>query len=360
MKAKVPSEITEAAGDWFDVLSSGPANVSQREAFVDWMGQSPVHVAEFLRVSALHAELSDSLTLLPEWTEEILRKEGASSAPLFEVRGGDSEAMTASPRLNEKPPSRNKVLPAWLSAAAIMLLGIFTYEVRGLDDRPTTLLTALGEQRVVLLDDGSRLQLNTDSKVRILFDDEVREVALIRGELFVDVEKDHRRPFLVTTDTAIVQATGTQFNVYRDDSATEVVVVEGSVSVQRATSETKFARDASDRISSLQLNVGQKTIVAESQELQTSSFVDVSRAIAWTERRLIFDDELVATIANEFNRYNKTKFIVSDPYLANARISGVFDVNDPEAFTTLLDSLHALEIQTTDAGELRLSYKSNE
>ena len=116
MKAKVPIEITEAAGDWFDVLSSGPANVSQREAFVDWMGQSPVHVAEFLRVSALHAELSDSLTLLPEWTEEILRKEGASSAPLFEVRGGDSEAMTASPRLTATLTTTTMTTPTTTAA----------------------------------------------------------------------------------------------------------------------------------------------------------------------------------------------------------------------------------------------------
>jgi transmembrane sensor len=358
MRDEVPIELTEAAGDWFDILSQGEVSAKQRAEFVDWINCSPQHIAEFLRVSALYTELSGSLSDFPEWTEDLLSYEPMAVIPISDL----TDAAELSEIDNDSKvdlPVRPQRSRAWLATAAMLLIAVFVGVVVTEFGNSTRLVTSVGEQRVVMLDDGSRLQLNTNSEVKVLFRDKVRELKLLRGEIFIDVEKDYERPFIVTTDTAVIQATGTQFNVYWLNSATEVTVIEGSVLVNWSPSNLEFGSAAADQKLALELDVGQKTKVVKNEAIPKPTVVDISKAIAWTQRRLVFENELVATIADEFNRYNKIQLIVPDPELASARISGVFDVNDPKAFTALLDSLHGLDIQVTERNDLRLEYKSD-
>ena len=171
----------------------------------------------------------------------------------------------------------------------------------------------------------------------------------------VKVERDEKLPFVVTTDTAAVEAIGTQFNVYVKEDTTEVTVVEGRVRVDWGA--TQGPRDGSAR--QLQLDSGHKAIVAANVKEPTPSPVDVNRVTAWTERRLSFDDTTVAEVAAELNRYNRTRVVVSDPDLASRRISGAFDVNDPSAFIALLGGLKAVEVQIKADGARSLRYKSD-
>ena len=63
---------------------------------------------------------------------------------------------------------------------------------------------------------------------------------------------------------------------------------------------------------------------------------NVERTLAWRERRLVFDGEPLASVVEEFNRYNSPPLVVSDARLREQHISGVFGANDPES---LLDFL---------------------
>ena len=84
---------------------------------------------------------------------------------------------------------------------------------------------------------------------------------------------------------------------------------------------------------------------------------NVERATAWTERRLDFDGETVAAVVAEFNRYNRSPIVIDDPGLAERRITGVFDVNDPGAFVALLGGLNAIEIEVTGEGHQAITSK---
>lgn len=359
MQDEVPIELTEAAGDWFDILSQGEVSAQQRAEFVDWINCSPQHIAEFLRVSALYTELSGSLSDFPEWTEDLLSHEPMAVIPISDLTdAAESSEIDNDSRVDL--PVRPQRTRAWLATAAMLLIAVFVGVIVTQFGNSTRLVTSVGEQRVVILDDGSRLQLNTNSEVKVLFRDKVRELKLVRGEIFIDVEKDYERPFIVTTDTAVIQATGTQFNVYWLNSATEVTVIEGSVLVNWSPGNLEFGSAAADQKLALELDVGQKTKVVKNKSVPKPTVVDISKAIAWTQRRLVFENELVATIADEFNRYNKIQLIVPDPKLASARISGVFDVNDPKAFTALLDNLHGLDIKVTEGNDLRLEYRPDD
>ena len=169
----------------------------------------------------------------------------------------------------------------------------------------------------------------------------------------VGIDKDPDRPFRVRTDNATVEAIGTRFNVYRRDDATEVTVIEGRVQVDWQTSLVED--NASSRY--LELGAGGKTVVSEHQAMPTVSPANVERATAWTERRLDFDGETVAAVVAEFNRYNRSPIVIDDPGLAERRITGVFDVNDPGAFVALLGGLNAIEIEVTGEGHQAITSK---
>lgn len=356
MNDQVPIEVTEAAGGWFDLLSQADTSLRRREEFVDWLDRSPVHVAEFLRVSALYAELSSSMVDFPDWAEALLSAEGGSVVEVARLQGTvlpmqwEEETVKLSSPRTTRPRT-------WFAVAATLIVVVSAVFWSTMFEDSSRLITAVGEQRVVILDDGSRLQLNTNSEVSVRFREDLRELALVKGEILINVHKDLGRPFIVSTDTAIVQATGTAFNVYYVENTTEVTVLEGQVLVGWSPASLKSRSVSQASARSLELDAGQMTVVAENKPASKSTVTDISRATAWTERRLFFEDETVVTVAGEFNRYNRSQILVDDPALAKRRISGVFDVNEPDAFIALISGLEAVEIQLTQDGNRSLRYK---
>ncbi len=350
MNDNVPIDVTEAAGDWLDRLSAEDVPIEERKMFAEWLRRSPVHIAEFLRASTLRATLSGALVSYPDWAPELLAnpEDGVAHLPL--------PSGTPAPILADVS-SGSHSFSRYLGIAATLLVIIaasfWAFQIR---DR-TTITTNVGEQRVVLLDGGSTLQLNTDSEVRVRLRQGSREIELFRGELLVDVAKDPERPFRVRTDNAIVEAIGTRFNVYRrDNSTTEVTVIEGRVSVDW---EASLVEDgASSASGHLELEAGGKTVIAEQSAAPIVSKANIERATAWTERRLYFDDQTVAAVVGEFNRYNRSNIVVDDPALAERRITGVFDANDPGAFVALLGELGTVEIEVTPKGHRTLTSKT--
>ena len=344
MKDEVTIDITAAAGDWLDRLSVDDASIEERKLFAEWLQRSPVHITAFLEVSALHVTLSGSLVSYPDWAQELLE--------IAEDRVVHLPELSEDPAPESADVSSVSQTPGRYLGLAAMVLVVITAGYWLITEK-SAITTDIGEQRVVLLDDGSTLELNTDSAVRVSMRQGSREIELLRGELLVDVAKDPDRPFRVRTDNATVEAIGTRFNVYRRDDATEVTVIEGRVQVDWQTSLVED--NASSRY--LELGAGGKTVVSEHQATPTVSPANVERATAWTERRLDFDGETVAAVVAEFNRYNRSPIVIDDPGLAERRITGVFDVNDPGAFVALLGGLNAIEIEVTREGHQAITSK---
>lgn len=358
MRDDIPIEITEAAGDWFDLLSLDGVTLEERKQFADWLRRSPVHVAEFLQVSALHTKLSGSLSDFPLGIEELLALENST---VSQVPGlSEAPLQLNRERVIDRSLSRRKSNYSFkFAVAAMLLLSIFIGFWAVQFEDSSVLKTEIGEQRTVILDDGSRLEMNTNTEVKVRFRESVRELQLVRGELLIDVKKDSERPFVVSTDMVAIQVTGTQFNVYRRKKSTEISVVEGRVLIDWSSVVLKSPALSSDQNRSLELSAGQKTVVGENVPLPKAAFADIHQATAWTERRLSFDNEEVATVVDEFNRYNRRQISIGGSTLAKRRISGVFDINDPEAFFALLGALDAIEVQVTPNGNQNLRYKEN-
>lgn len=203
--------------------------------------------------------------------------------------------------------------------------------------------TGVGEQRLIVLEDGSRMRLNTDSVVRVRFTRGERRVTLARGEAFFEVAHNPARPFIVAADDAQVRALGTKFDVRREPQAVQVTLLEGRVRVDHD------ARPAAT------LDPDQ-TLTVSPQGVSRPRTVDAAAAANWTTGRLTFRGLPLAAAVAEVNRYTSHKIVLEGPpALAQQPVSGVFDVGDPQAFAAAAASLLDLAAKPQPDGAIRLT-----
>ena len=341
--------IAEQAAEWYlRMEEEGDASLAERQQFVAWLKASPAHIEEFMRVRAMHAQLAGiDADSLPD-ADELLRTDESNVVALSsESVGGELQAA-----------KRIRTPMVWAAAASIaavlFVIGFATLRLvsppADLDDR---YMTALGEQRSILLSDGSVVELNTQSQLNVHYTDAIRLVELVAGEAVFDVAQDPARPFRVDAGTAIVEAVGTRFNVYRQDAQTVVTVVEGRVAI----SQPELAVNASGaqgpgataELPVIELAPGNQATVSAVGAISAPATVDTRKATAWTERRLVFDGDTLATVARELNRYNRQQLTISDPALAQRTISGVFNANDPHTLFTFLEAVGGMRVKTDPA-----------
>jgi len=229
---------------------------------------------------------------------------------------------------------------------------------------PMTFQTVVGEQSSFTLQDGSVLFLNTDSKVRVGWLPTERHIELVRGEARFKVAKDANRPFTVATTAAAVRALGTVFNVRAEPLGTQVAVLEGQVEVTVAPAEepafgtpvTANERSTAVQASAMErvrLAAGERAAVT-SHGIQTNTGPTIESVMAWTERRLVFRDQPLDAVVHEFNRYRTYPLVLDDPGLASLRISGVFDLSDPESLIAYLGTYEAVQVDRRSDGSQHL------
>ncbi|WP_342806412.1 FecR domain-containing protein [Alteromonas sp. M12] len=207
---------------------------------------------------------------------------------------------------------------------------------------PSTYRTAIGEISSVGLADGSTISLNTNTQIKVEFNEEQRELWLQTGEAFFDIAKDPSRPFLIHTGTKTVRVVGTKFNIKLSQAGFDIAVAEGVVAVEESASSTDKQAEKSQQVF---LEAGaiasfndSNAIIAKKNE------VTVEKAQSWRTGYLRFDDERLEKVIASFNRY-RSKKIEIDQKLANLRISGVFKLSDGDAILTALEATLPIEAQ---------------
>jgi transmembrane sensor len=197
--------------------------------------------------------------------------------------------------------------------------------------------TKAGEQQIVTLTDGTRVALNTNSKLVVAFTKAERRVRLGRGEAMFEVTKNPHRPFIVEAGEEQVRVLGTTFTVRNDGQKVAVVLVEGRVEVTRQNpSQPKPVRVAV-------LSPGERLTV----RADAGAAVDrpkVETVTAWRRGEVMFDETSLLDAAGELNRYGATQVMVGDPTLASLHISGVFQTHDPTEFAEAAAELHGLQV----------------
>jgi len=192
--------------------------------------------------------------------------------------------------------------------------------------------TTVGALRSVQLADGSLMTLSSDSAVEVTLSRQSRRVQLVRGEAIFQVAKDAARPFVVETTGSRVTAVGTRFSVRRSDSGVRVVVTEGTVKLQPATTS-----GTPDQAESLLHAGGVAMLDAQGVAIRSGSEREVASLLDWESGHLSFRDATLARAAAEFNQFNRRKLRMGDAEVAAMRVGGHFRWSNVDAFVRLLE-----------------------
>jgi transmembrane sensor len=332
------SPIPEQAADWLVELSDPGLDERRRRQFMSWLKRSPQHIEEFLALAVLEQEIAEQPITLADLLAEFHRAEPAPVEPLFGAPAARAEALPSARRMhpgNRRPGQR---LVRWLAAAGVGAFALLLTQFIHVDAPAVRHGTAIGEQRSVALADGSIVMLNTQSEVEVRMDRSTRHVSLLAGEAMFDVVPDRERPFVVQAGRVSLRVLGTKFSVYRTGAMTRLAVVEGTVQLV-----------PDDRLDDAVLVTAGETLLAGREGiLPRSAGVDFETAVAWTDRRLIFNAAPLAQVVHEFNRYNTVRLIVEDSELAGTPVTTVFKANDVGALVAFLELEPEVEVQHDD------------
>ncbi len=216
--------------------------------------------------------------------------------------------------------------------------------------------TALGERRDIMLRDGSRITLNTGSEVEVDYGSAARRtVRLLRGQAMFQVARMPDRPFVVHAGSQEVTALGTAFDVrIKPDGQVEVLLVEGHVRVEPAYRQG-VAR-LFPALARTELTPGQQLTAPVASEMVVTQG-EVERVTAWNRGIVIFRDDSVSDAVLEMNRYSTAQLVVSDPRVAQLKVSGIFPTASRDDFVDAIEALYPVEGQRDASGVIRLRWR---
>lgn len=323
------------ASAWISALAK--PDDGRRQEFVAWLKESPANVREFLAAYAIEHSL-DQLDSQRRIDVDALLAQVEPRVASLPIADAASRAHASSSQ------RRSKLF--FKVAATIAAIGVIGWLVL-LQQRSTwtEFDTQTGEQRALQLEDGSVVHLNAHSRIAVNFTAAARDIKLLEGEALFEVHHETQRPFRVFTRDAVIRDIGTRFNVQSRSDGVKVAVIEGSVELtaipKQASGSTAEPTQASQRTDDTASHV----IVAEQQAqvdrngvVTVGAVPDIEEATAWWQRRLVYRNETLAHIVEDFNRYNRRRIELRGDTVMKRAYTGVFDADDPDSLAQVLAS----------------------
>jgi transmembrane sensor len=263
----------------------------------------------------------------------------------FDARAGDVLAeLTAGGRQAPARPLAARRSPLrWLTPiggfalAAGLALAVLPPSVL----RPattTTYATGTGQHQRVALGDGSIIDLDAETRLRVTYAGSERRVALAEGQAIFDVVHDARRPFFVQAGGRTVRDVGTQFDVRQRAGEFTVTVARGRVEV---------GSDGSGQ--PVLLGPGQRLEIDRGGAGQLSA-VDPAETFSWRAGRLVYRAQPLADVVADLNRQFVEQTAIADPDLGKLPITGVIVLDNPRAVMTRLSLMLPIRAVTSDKG----------
>ncbi|WP_246666091.1 FecR family protein [Aquamicrobium sp. LC103] len=307
-------EILEEAMDWFLRLRAGGGGAEERE-FALWLSRSAAHREAWEKAGRTWEAMGE----VPAAHQHLWRRRGQAPAP-------------AAGR-------RRRIWGAGLGAAlaASLVLGLAG---------PSVLLafradhrTETAELRTVALEDGSTVELGAASAIETDFSAEERRVTLLSGEAFFDVSRDPARPFTVEAGGIRVAVIGTAFDVRLSETQTTVQLARGVVGISVAGASAVTT----------ELSPGEMAIVAHADGSITRRNIAPEDIAAWRDGRLFVDDVTIAEVVEELRRYHGAWIGIADSTLAGRRVTGLYDLTDPDRALEALVEPHGGKVHRVSA-----------
>lgn len=313
------AQVREAAV-WMALLRSPDRTERTERGFRRWIAEHESHTAAFEIVSSA-----------------------------WESTGGLSPGPLPHAARSQRAGFRRGALQTALVAAALgiaAVIGIFWYQ------RAAGVATDIGEQRTLTLADGSRVLLNTNSRVVVRFEPHRRLVELKQGEaLFEVARKAPDNPFVVQAGAQTITALGTRFVVRRDALNASITLIEGRIAVTGAGPDNRSQRAEATEPRPVILSPGERVTVFETGPAKLD-MPPIEKVTAWRSGHVDLVDVSLADAAAEMNRYSRTQLLIEQPAAAALRVSGVFRTGDIESFANAIAETYGLRVTAQDGSVL--------
>jgi transmembrane sensor len=349
-------QIYTEASEWLVEFRTEQPGYDARKRFERWLSRSPEHVRAYLELTSMWETVAARPRSGPDEIDALIQR--------ARQRAADNVVRMSPPRAAKYLPRTTSRRAALLAVASVLLVvGASAYYYM----RSDVYTTGMGEQRSVLLSDGSTIDLNARSEVRVRLDAHERHLDLLSGQALFHVAKDKARPFIVAADGMLIRAVGTQFDINERKRELIVTVVEGTVAVSRpltpvapnkvesgaptndatADSSEKILLDAGQRLTLLAALSGPGA--GTDQPTPVPRTVDIATATAWTQRRLVFDSTPLEDVIAEFNRNSQRILVIKGRGLEDFHVSGAFSSTDVQPFLRFLRAQNGVDvIEETD------------
>jgi len=311
MSVSAAERIEEEASLWLAARDARAPSPDDAAAFDHWIEEDIRHRVAYLRLESA-SRRSDRLQALSPPDRSI-----------------DKDLLRASRQRNRWPLALAASVVLVLMAVSVMFarawFGWEHYQ------------TLVGGFSRIVLDDGSVIDLNTDSELRVRMGNGFREVRLVRGEGRFQAAHDTQRPFVVSAGDAVVRAVGTVFSVrLRKTAQVEVLVAEGAVEI-----------DTTHELHAPPLHAGEAAVL-HSDHIAVSRIEpqQLEQRLAWTSGKIQLRGETLDRAIGEFNRYNRRKLRLADASLAELRVVGTFNATDPDSFAAALSSTFGVRVES--------------
>jgi transmembrane sensor len=306
---KSPELIETEASRWLAARDAGGSSFADPE-FDRWLEADIRHRVAFLRIES-QWQRADRLRDLRPLDRDI-----------------DADLLRPRPAVRHWPVA--------LAASVVLATVVAVFIAVAQDFGWQHYETRIGDFSRIVLDDGSVVDLNTNSEIQVRLSGNKREVRLTRGEGRFQVAHDSTRPFTVSAAGAAVRAVGTAFTVrLRDSAQVDVLVSEGKVAIASEHVPRQPPLSAGEAAVVLPDSVSVSRV--EPQQLESR--------LAWTTGRLEFRGETLGEAVAEFNRYNRRQLKLGHTSLALLRVGGTFNATDPDSFTAALASAFNLHVE---------------
>ena len=345
---------TEAA-DWLARLDSDQElEASEKSALTQWLARSPAHREALNELNAFWGS-----NVLTELMVPMGRTESAiAPAPVWTGRTIGFSGFAA------------------LVSCVLLYVAITTqnfsepaFENNGI------YITAVGQQQTISLDDGSQIQLNTNTQVEVSYGEQYRNVRLLQGEAYFEVASNPERPFRVYAGSGRVQAIGTAFTVHVADSGVKVMVTEGRIALASLGESVLdealvddlymdlFVQAESRELATLDAGetvfLGAEDYHYPSQQnaVENIEILDesrLSRLQSWREGLLVFSGEPLEQVVSEISRYTTLSIEIVDPVLNDLQIGGRFRVGDLDNMFAALEANFDIEVERVSYNQVEL------
>lgn len=302
------------AADWWTRLRDPHGSGSEvvMRLWLDWVAQDESHLAAFEYVNDFGGRLG---TLDAAARRQLLDE--FASAPL---------------------PSRRWWLATAAAAALVLAVGgglLLRGRAAGEGMLQATYASVTGQNRDIVLADGSKVTLGGASRMSVRFANGERQATLEAGEAYFQVVHDARHPFEVAAGGITVRDIGTSFDVRRTDGEVAVAVTQGQVRVA-VSGDTARVLDA---------GAEQRVVWNAGTHALSLGTTTPGQAAGWRSNRLEFVDEPLAVVIASVNRYSSKPVRLDGASLARLSFTGTVHADDIDGWLRALPQVFPLQLE---------------